>query len=456
MINNFKDGNKVKLLTNGINSYSKRWEILENAKSRIYLSTFSFMKDNTTKKLVETLIKKLQEGIEVKIIYDDIVNRTTFVGPLLKKLVEAGAETCNYNYLWEGLIPKRNNGNFYKQLSLIAKLKLKQHYHEKYLIVDSKYLILGGINWGDKYAYGGIKEEAWRDTDVYIEGPVVSDVQLQFLFDFEKYSKWKEVKTKYSNKYYKYILENEFNIDEVKQKYGNTFGLIENAGDIRVSYIGHKPYDEISLPLTNVFLKYIKEAKKRIYWGCHGIRPPKIYLEYFIDAVNRGVEVVLITNSKYSAKTLMIRGLLGWMYLECSKHYKDLLKNNIRIFEWTKKGAYHSKTLLIDDDFVSIGSYNIARGSAFHHSESNVIIQDAKFNSIVFNQFLEDLKFCNELKLNDLKIKLPNKNAYDRIIHERNKLVDKDLNPKIIETMITAKKYKKMFEKLIPNYYETR
>lgn len=88
MINNFKDGNKVKLLTNGINSYSKRWEILENAKSRIYLSTFSFMKDDTTKKLVETLIKKLQEGIEVKIIYDDIVNRTTFVGPLLKKLVE--------------------------------------------------------------------------------------------------------------------------------------------------------------------------------------------------------------------------------------------------------------------------------------------------------------------------------------------------------------------------------
>lgn len=442
----FRENNKIVFLPSGSSSYEIRWDLISNAQSSIHLVTFSFMKDETTKKLFDLLKLKAKNGVAIKIIYDEIVNRTTFVGAWIKELNQYGIQTIAYNSLKDNWKINRKKGSPIKQLMLNVKLKLKQHFHEKYMIVDNKHLILGGINWGDKYAFGGVKPKAWRDTDVYIVGEVVQDVQTQFLKDFEMQSQWNIEKKKgilYAEFAFRYQ-GTYHNLPLLQNKYRAFFPtspvLSAALEQIKIAYVAHKPYDTNELTLTNLLLEKISQAKERIYWGCHGIRPPRIFAEYFKNAIERGVKIVLITNSKVSSKTLMVNGLMGWMYWECTKHFKYLLENGIEIYEWQKPGAFHSKNLIIDHDFVSIGSFNIANGSSFHHSESNIIVNDVAFCDKVYQQFLTDLQDCKKIDLHSFKF--PKVNAFDRILHERNKLIREDLKTPSIKKDLADGHYK--------------
>ncbi len=443
----FRESNNIQFLPSGSSSYKIRWKLLQDARSSIHLVTFSFMKDETTKKLFSLLKEKAKAGVSVIIIYDEIVNRTTFVGPWIRKLHSFGIQTFGYNSLRDNWNINYKKGSPFRQLMLSFKLKLKQHYHEKYFIIDNEHLIIGGINWGNKYAYGGIEPKAWRDTDVYIKGQIVRDVQTQFLRDYEMQKTWngvKKDKISYAGFTCKYQ-DTYRDLTQLQAHYPEYFTPPEPAIDesekVLISYMAHKPYDENELRLTNFLLEKIAGAKERIYWGCHGIRPPRIFAEYFKAAIERGVNIVLITNSKKSSRTLMVNGLMGWMYWECTKHYRYLLEHGVEIYEWQKPGAFHSKNLIIDDDFVSIGSFNIANGSSFHHSESNIIVQDQNFCQKVYEQFLIDLQDCIKVDINTFKF--PKMNAFDRILHERYKMIRKDLLTESIAQDLKNGHYKK-------------
>jgi len=440
-----QENNKIVFLPSGAQSYEYRWRLLSDAKFSIHIATFSMMDDETTDKLESILHKKLKEGVKVKIILDDIVNRTTFVGKRIDRLAESGALIHQYNGLFDEWFPLPKRHPF-KHIVRIAKLKLKRHYHEKYMIVDGADLILGGINWGDKYAYGGIKSFAWRDTDVYLKGAVVGDVQMQFLKDFTRYNAWNNRDESQPDLYTDFVKVSHSPSDAyIREKYSQDFFPPKKEGSVSIQYIAHKPYDDNELVLTNVFLSLIKNAKKSIYWGCHGIRPPRIIGEYLADAVSRGVDVYLITNSKESAKSLMVKGLLGWMYNECTKHYGWLLKRGIKIYEWQLEGAFHSKNFLVDEELASIGSYNIARGSTYHHSESNILVYDKEFAKEVKEQFEIDFEDCKEILFEETASSLPMEDAFERPLHERDLMI----NPKFILPHMREELNKKTYTRIL-------
>ena len=423
-------GNNIRLLPSGAESYQIRWRLLDQAKHSIHIATFSMMKDETTQRLESVLLNKLQQGVEVRIILDEIVNRTTFAGPMINRLKAAGAEIHGYNGLFEEWFPLPKNIGPFKHIARGLKLKLKRHYHEKYMIVDGKDVILGGINWGDKYAFGGVKSFAWRDTDVYLEGPIVNDIQCQFLKDFTRYRAWDNRTASQPSLYPEFVKQQpSLSNQQIKHDYAAYFPEQDNKGHTQIRYVAHKPYDDNDLPLTHAFLSLIKNAEKSIYWGCHGIRPPRIVAKYLADAVARGVDVNLITNSQYSAQSLMVKGLLGWMYKECTKHYRGLLESGVKIWEWQLEGAFHSKNFLVDDEIASIGSYNIARGSTYHHSESNVFVYDAEFSSLVRAQFEKDFEHCKPVWLDSLDRPLPVEDAYTRRLHERDLMIREEMLP---------------------------
>ncbi len=423
-----RSNNEIKFLPSGGESYQIRWRLLDQAKHSIHIATFSMMKDETTKRLEDVLVAKLQQGIEVRIILDEIVNRTTFAGAMLKRLKAAGAIIHAYNGLLEEWLPLPKSIGPFKHITRNLKLKLKRHFHEKYMVVDGKEVVLGGINWGDKYAYGGIKSFAWRDTDVYLRGPVVRDIQLQFLKDFCRYRDWDNRQSSQPTCYPEFV-----GIQQLKPKqqlleeYADYFCEEASPGTVDVRYVAHKPYDDNDLPLTHAFLSLIKNAKHSIYWGCHGIRPPRLVADYLAEAVERGVEVHLVTNSQYSSQSLMVRGLMGWMYKECTKHYRGLLERDIKIWEWQLEGAFHSKNFLVDDQIASIGSYNIARGSTYHHSESNIFVYDDNFAAEVKQQFEYDLEHCKPVWLDHVGDRLPKEDAYARPLHERDLMIRNDM-----------------------------
>ena len=423
-----RSNNEIKFLPSGGESYEIRWRLLDQAKHSIHIATFSMMKDETTQRLENVLTAKLQQGVEVRIILDEIVNRTTFAGPMITRLRAAGAIVHGYNGLLEEWMPLPKNLGPFKHIARGLKLKLKRHFHEKYMVIDGKEVVLGGINWGDKYAYGGIKSFAWRDTDVYLQGSVVNDIQLQFLKDFSRYRDWDNRNSSQPSRYPEFVDSQKLKpVEQLKAEYTDYFCENDNAGSVDVRYVAHKPYDDNDLPLTNAFLSLIKNAEHSIYWGCHGIRPPRIVADYLAEAVERGVEVNLITNSQYSSQSLMVKGLLGWMYKECTKHYRGLLERGIKIWEWQLEGAFHSKNFLVDDQIVSIGSYNIARGSTYHHSESNIFVYNDQFAKEVRQQFEKDLEHCKPVWLDDVSNRLPQEDAYSRPLHERDLMINREM-----------------------------
>jgi phosphatidylserine/phosphatidylglycerophosphate/cardiolipin synthase-like enzyme len=437
-----RNGNSVTFLPSGVQSYEKRWELLARAQCSIHIVALSMMRDDTSRRLQELLCEKLHQGVAVRMILDDAVIYSTMAGSILKAVVKAGGEVIRYHRVFRGIVPDLRRGHPFRQLAQIFRIKLKRRFHEKYLVVDGREAILGGINWGNKYAFGGIKPKAWRDTDVYLSGPVVADIQNQFVQDLFFYRAMDQEYTQRKSKgFSRDAVQRQAEEDELRFRQENAaelFPPLAETGSERIRYIAHKPYDRQRLPLTDACLLLLRSARRYIYWGCHGIRPPRVIAESLVDAVRRGVEVRLITNSRRSARTLMFFGLLGWMYWESRNHYRYLLENGIRIFEWQKPGAFHSKNLVVDDTVASIGSYNIARGSAFHHTESNVVVYGGDFPAQVRQQFEIDFQDCRELSIDEVKAPWAWADPYRRPLIDRNFLIDTALLPNKVRRDLNA------------------
>jgi phosphatidylserine/phosphatidylglycerophosphate/cardiolipin synthase-like enzyme len=443
-----REGNAVQFLPSGVQSYAKRWELLDSARSSIDIVAFSMMRDETSARLRDLLREKARDGVKVRLILDDGVMLSTFAGGYLEAMVRAGAKGIRYHKVFRDVWPDWRKGHVLHQLARTAKVKVKRRFHEKYLVVDGTQAILGGINWGNKYAFGGQAPKAWRDTDVHLTGPVVGDIQRRFIHDFFFYSAMdaepearRQPGFDHAAHYHAALEAERAFIREHGEAY---LPALADTGTERIRYVAHKPYDEQRLPLTEAVLLLLRNAQRYIYWGCHGVRPPRVIAETLGAAVERGVEVRLITNSEVSSRTLMFFGLLGWMYWESSNHFPWLLEHGIRIFEWQRPGAFHSKNLVIDDVVASVGSYNIARGSTLHHTESNAFVYGGGFPSQVRRQFEVDFADCRELARETVRKVSPRFDPFLRPLHERELLIDRSLLPPSVRADLDAGRYKTM------------
>lgn len=437
-----REGNSVTLLSSGQESYALRWDLIERAEKTLHMVSFSFMRDETTQRLAEVVASKVSEGVEVKMIVDDASLFTTFSRHILRKMETAGAEIFTYENPFHYARLSQIRGHPIRRMIRNAKVGIKRRFHEKYLIVDGRESVLGGMNWGTKYALGGTDDKWWRDTDVYLTGPVVADIEHRFLLDVFAYRAMSEAWRRWRDGSFDPVAHFEAAKANAKQymiDHASTyFPELHATGDYRIRYVGHKPWDEQDVPLTNAALALIRSAKRSIYWGCHGVRPPRMLAETLADAVERGVAVHLITNSKHSSRSLMGRGLLGWMYWECSNHFRWLTEHGIHVYEWQKPGAFHSKNMVVDDEIAVVGSYNVANGSTFHHTESAVIVQGGDFPKQVRKQFDIDLASCKEVLLAQTKRPLRVADPFRRALHERNLLIDRSLWPPGVAADIDA------------------
>lgn len=444
-----RSGNAVRLLPSGVESYAKRWALLEDARKEIHIVAFSVMRDATSRRLRDRIHGKLREGVKARLILDDFSLYTTFAFGIIRDMEKAGAEVVTYNKTFRKLLPVWRENHRIRQVVRAIKFKQKRRFHEKYMIVDGRYAVLGGLNWGSKYACGGVDPKAWRDTDVYLAGPVVADIDRQFVRDFFRYSAMNRDRERrwLGEPLDCYHGEVERGEKTLREGGGEAVSPdLSPHGTARIRYIPHKPYDEGRLRITEAYLRMFQAAERTIFWGCHGIRPPRLIAEALAEAVARGVEVRLITNSRRSARTLVVCGLLGWMYWESRNHYHWLLDHGIRIFEWQKPGAFHSKNLVIDGSVASVGSYNVARGSTFHHTESVVLVYGRDFASQVEAQFEKDWEDCIEIRKGDKKSAAPWSfvDPFRRLLHERNLLVEPSLRPRGVREGLAAGRIKYM------------
>ncbi|MBE0584865.1 MAG: cardiolipin synthase B, partial [Desulfofustis sp.] len=166
-------GNKVVLLADGPATYAAMFTAIRGARKHINLETFILEDDEIGRQFNELLLEKQGEGIQVNIIYDSIGSLGT-PESFFRRLRDAGVQVVEFN----PVNPLKTHGEWF----------LIHPDHRKILIVDGRIAIIGGINISSVYSTslsGQVKNKGqplpWRDTDVQVEGPAVTEAQKLFL-----------------------------------------------------------------------------------------------------------------------------------------------------------------------------------------------------------------------------------------------------------------------------------
>ena len=338
--------NKIKIFTDGENTFNALFEAIRAAKDHIHIQFFIFDDDIISNKLRELLILKAKEGVRVRMIYDywgsfDLSKK------YLKSLTDAGAYVCPFlPFRWQ--ISRTN--------------KINYRYHRKVVVVDGEIGFIGGLNVADRYRYGN-KLGTWRDTFVKIEGAAVHGLQQLFIID------WYFVDRKLieGNQY--------FPTSQVFEQ--NLIQIVSSGPDSDWPALMHG--------IASAFMS----ATKYIYIHSPYFMPTDEIASCIQMAALSGVDVRLMipvcSDSRFSDASTA-------SYLE------KTLEAGVRVFRY-KNGFLHSKAMVIDDFISIVGSTNLDERSFEQNFEANAFIYDSISASNLREIFIKDIENCEELTL---------------------------------------------------------
>ena len=349
--------NDIRVYTKGIDQYSDLCDDINNAKQYIHISYYIIRRDEYGRKIIDLLIKKLEQGVEVRLIFDHIGSKITNKSAF-KDLIKAGGKV-------EKFFPSR----------LFFKPYLNHRNHRKMVIIDGKIGYTGGMNIGKEYCNEDNKLYPWADRHIRIKGDGVISLQIQFFLD------------------YLFVCKEKVNLNDrnVINKY---FPKVKSYGDYLLQIVASGP-DYKQENIKNAYLKMINDAKETIF-----IETPYLILdESFMDAlkiaIKSGVEVAIVIPGIADKKIV---------YLATLAYARELIRLGAKVY--TYKGFMHSKVLITDNYITSIGSANMDRRSFYLNFEINSFVYDKEFNRIN-KELVEDDILHSDL-LND-KIKRKNR-----------------------------------------------
>ncbi len=330
-------GNKVSLLNNGDQKFDCLIEELKKAKHFIHLQYYIFSQDTIGNTIKDILIQKVKEGVEVRMIVDD-VGSWELKSNYFRELRSKGIEI--YSFL-EVRFP-------------IFTSKVNYRNHRKIVVIDGQVGFLGGINVADRYIYGGPKYGIWRDTHIKVEGDAVNSLQYIFSLDWYFVSQKELADTKY-------------------------FPTKKPVGDKLVQVTPSGP-DTDWPSIMMGFFKIFTTAKNYVYLATPYLMPNESVLMALKTAAMSGVDVRILIPEKSDA---YITNLSTMSYL------KEMMLSGVKIYFYTK-GFIHSKVIVADDIVSSIGSANMDFRSFEQNFEVTAFVYDEEFAKEVKQTFIDD------------------------------------------------------------------
>ncbi len=317
--------NEVKIMADGVITFSLMLESLEKAESMINLEFFIIKDDELGNRFRKILIRKAKEGVIVNFLYD-AVGSWRLSKKYLQSLEDAGVNVLSFLPVIAPFISREVNFRN----------------HRKILTVDKKVGFVGGLNIGDEYL--GKKEYFgyWRDTHIRIKGEGVYALQNIFIDDWE-----------FSGGI----------IDDDAKRYSEITDMKPSLMQIA----GSGPDTEKNVIMQGYF-KMIASAKEYVYITSPYLVPEESLLVALKTAALSGVDVRIIIPSM--PDHFMVYWA-GQSYIEA------LLEAGVKIYYY-KGGFIHSKSLMVDDVCASVGTANLDIRSMELNFEVNAFIYDSK------------------------------------------------------------------------------
>jgi cardiolipin synthase len=341
-------------LSPGEDFYEKLVLELKKAKHYIFMEYFIIHTGKMWDTILNILTEKVKEGVDVRLIYDDIGCIKTLPNKYYEELGKLGIKAIVFNQLVPVLSSVMNNRD-----------------HRKITVIDGHTAFTGGINLADEYINEIVRFGHWKDASIMIKGDAVWSFTMMFL------QVWK-FSTKENIDYEKYRpeihVEDEFIDDGFVQPYGDS------------------PYDD-ELVGENVYLNIINRAKDYVYISTPYLIIDNELVTALTLAAKSGVDVRILTphiEDKWYA------------HIVTRAYYAQLILSGVKIYEYTP-GFIHSKTFVSDDSVGTIGTINLDYRSLYLHFECGVFLYKTKSVMQIKEDYLKMLEVSQKITFDDTK-----------------------------------------------------
>ena len=348
----FTQGNSVRLLMSGRDKFADMFETIRQAKSSVHLEYFNFRNDSIANLLFDILREKRKQGVEVRALFDGFGNDSNNQ-PLKKEhLKKLHADSINIyefdpiRFPWVNHIWPRD--------------------HRKIVVIDGEVAYTGGMNVADYYIVGTEQVGEWRDMHCRIEGPAVNELQQIFL------RMWKRVTKE--------------EISAPKYFQGKP------AGDKMVGIANREPHTTNEI-MRRFYVHALDAAQDSIKLVNPYFAPTSSVIKALKRCAERGVKMDILMSSKYDIP-LMPDVVIYNM--------KKLAKRGARIWRY-RPGFHHSKIMMVDGKFCTVGSTNLDARSLRYDYEINALIIDPEITHELEERFMLDTEKCDLMDEEALK-----------------------------------------------------
>jgi cardiolipin synthase len=349
-------GTRVQPVNNG-SVYDSLWKDLRSAKQTITVQMYYSLPGKVADTLAAILAEKAHEKVRVLLLLDAFGSQ-------------------NLKRKWADQL--RHAG---VELALLRKLRwysvhnAADRSHVRVVVVDGRVGYTGGFGLADYWLGDGLHEDQWRESNVRFEGPAVMQLQAAFA------SAWAEA-------------TGELITGDI---FFPSHGFEPVPGGVRAGLLYTSPTTG-STPAERFLSLSIAAARKRLYITNSYFVPDDDFRRLLKRAVKRGVDVrVLTVGSKTDVKTTWYAGR-HW--------YEDLLSAGVRVYEY-QPTMIHSKTLVVDGLWSSVGSMNFDNRSLAFNNESDLVVLDSGFGAAMDSTFFTDLRYAKEIKLDEFRRRSP-------------------------------------------------
>lgn len=345
--------NGTSYLSPGEKKYEKLIWALGQAERFIFLEYFIIQEGKFWDDILDILTEKAKNGVDVRVIYDDMGCFMLLPIDYQKTLSARGIRCVVFNKFRPVLSTLQNNRD-----------------HRKIAVIDGKFAFTGGINLADEYINAYAKHGHWKDAAVMVSGAAVNSYTLMFLEMWQTLTGEKENFADY--------------IVAAEDPQPLTKGFIIPYCD--------SPIDDEDVG-ERVYMNLINGAQDYVYIQTPYLIIDDVMLAALIRAAKNGVDVRIVTPHVPDK---------WYVHMTTRSFYPDLLAGGVKIYEYTP-GFIHSKVLVSDDRIATVGTINFDCRSLYLHFECGAWLFDSPAVTEIREDFMKTLESCGLVTEKDCK-----------------------------------------------------
>lgn len=317
-------GNRVTLLADGQQAFERVMRMIDEARCRIFVTTFILAEDDTGKRIIEALGRRAKEGLEVCLLIDAI-GSFHFRKRTMERFRETGGRVALFMPVFR--LPFRGRANLRN--------------HRKMILVDNRQGVMGGMNLGAEYMGPHPDDRRWRDLSVHVRGPIVAHMVDLFRLDWQ------------------FAAGSSLTRTAVPQE-----PVVTSAQDVALQLVASGP-DVPGDPLRETILGALFRTERRLWIVTPYFVPDELLLEALCLAARRGIDLRLIVPQRSNHRTADV---VREAYLN------QLQEAGAQV--WLYRGRMlHAKAILIDESRAVVGSANMDMRSLLLNYEVGLRIE---------------------------------------------------------------------------------